>query len=200
VFGTMGSMGTSKNRVNNEIATRSPRYEQRGKILLGSPEYQQHGETVTGSRMYGERWQRQVVFLTNQQSSQAMSRQIHGLEARVSKMEGKLCALCLELKQVQQILITNTNKFSPYMPNVSHHVEVEAEEHQSLEDPLAKMAKILVPSYAHLSPNSLVDLMVRPGLQEQVPTIHKPLQSFVVQTAVKSLKAPSHKKHVFLGS
>jgi len=196
----MGSMGTSKNRVNNEIATRSPRYERRGKILLGSPEYQQHGETVTGSRMYGERWQRQVVFLTNQQSSQAMSRQIHGLEARVSKMEGKLCALCLELKQVQQILITNTNKFSPYMPNVSHHVEVEAEEHQSLEDPLAKMAKILVPSYAHLSPNSLVDLMVRPGLQEQVPTIHKPLQSFVVQTAVKSLKAPSHKKHVFLGS
>jgi len=193
-------MGTSKNRVNNEIATRSPRYERRGKILLGSPEYQQHGETVTGSRMYGERWQRQVVFLTNQQSSQAMSRQIHGLEARVSKMEGKLCALCLELKQVQQILITNTNKFSPYMPNVSHHVEVEAEEHQSLEDPLAKMAKILVPSYAHLSPNSLVDLMVRPGLQEQVPTIHKPLQSFVVQTAVKSLKAPSHKKHVFLGS
>jgi len=105
-----------------------------------------HGETVTGSRMYGERLQRQVVFYTNQQSSQAMSRQIHGLEARVSKMEGKLCALCLELKQVQQILITNTNKFSPYMPNVSHHVEVEAKEHQSLEDPLAEMVKILVPS------------------------------------------------------
>jgi hypothetical protein len=139
------------------------------------------------------------VFFTNQQSSQAMSRRIHGLEARVSKMEGKLCALCLELKQVQQILITNTNKFSPYMPNVSHHVEVEAEEHQSLEDPLAKMVKILVPSCAHLFPNSLVDLMVRLGLQEQVPTIHKPLQSFVVQTAVKSLKAPSHKKRVLFG-
>jgi hypothetical protein len=149
--------------------------------------------------MYGERLQRRVVFRTNQQSSQAMSRRIHGLEARVSKMESKLCALCLELKQVQQILITDTNKFSPYMPNVSHHVEVEAEEHQSLEDPLAEMVKILVPSCAHLSPNSLVDLMVRPGLQEQVPAIHKPLQSFVVQTVVKSLKAPSHKKHVLFG-
>jgi len=85
------------------------------------------------------------------------------------------------------------------MPNVSHHVEVEAEEHQSLEDPLAEMVKILVPNYAHLSPNSLVDLMVRPRLQEQVPTIHKPLQSFVVQTLVKSLKAPSHKKRVLFG-
>jgi len=83
MFRTMGSVGTSKNRVNNEITTRSPRYERRGRILLGSPEYQQHGETVTGSRMYGERLQRQVVFLTNQQSSQAMSRQIHGLEAHV---------------------------------------------------------------------------------------------------------------------
>jgi hypothetical protein len=149
--------------------------------------------------MYGERLQRQVVLCTNQQSSQAMSRQIHGLEAHVSKMEGKLCALCLELKQVQQILITDTNKFSPYMPNVSHHVEVEAEEHQSLEDPLAEMVKILVPNCAHLSPNSLVDLMVRPGLQEQVSAIHKPLQSFVVQTVVKSLKAPSHKKRVLFG-
>jgi hypothetical protein len=128
-----------------------------------------------------------------------MSRRIHGLEARVSKMESKLCALCLELKQVQQILITNTNKFSPYVPNVSHHVEVEAEEHQSLEDPLAEMVKILVPSCAHLSPNSLVDLMVRPRFQEQVLAIHKPLQSFVVQIAVKSLKAPSHKKHVLFG-
>jgi len=149
--------------------------------------------------MYGERLQRRVVFRTNQQSSQAMSRQIHGLEARVSKMEGKLCAFCLELKQVQQILIIDTNKFSPYMPNVSHHVEVEAKEHQSLEDPLANMVKILVPNCAHLSPNSLVDLMVRPGLQEQVLAIHKPLQSFVVQTIVKSLKAPSHKKHVLFG-
>ncbi len=126
VFGTMGSVGASKNCVNNEIATRSPRYERHGRILLRSPKYQQHGETVTGSRMYGERLQRRVVFCTDQQSSQAMSRRIHGLEARVSKMEGKLCALCLELKQVQQILITYTNKFSPYMPNVSHHVEVEA--------------------------------------------------------------------------
>jgi len=78
------------------------------------------------------------------------------------------------------ILITNTNKFSPYMSNVSHHVEVEVEEHQSLEDPLAEMVKILVPNYAHLSPNSLVDLMVRPGLQEQVPAIHKRPQAFVV--------------------
>jgi hypothetical protein len=58
VFGTMGSVGTSKNCVNNEIATRSPGYEQRGKISLGSPKYQQHGETVTGSQMYGERLQR----------------------------------------------------------------------------------------------------------------------------------------------
>ncbi len=139
------------------------------------------------------------MFRTDQQSSQAMSRRIHGLEARVSKMEGKLCALCLELKQVQQILITDTNKFSPYMPNVSHHVEVEVEEHQSLEDPLAEMVKILVPSCAHLSPNSLVDLMVRPGLQEQVLAIHKRPQALVVQTAVKSLKAPSHKKRVFFG-
>jgi hypothetical protein len=126
-----------------------------------------------------------------------MSRRIHGLEARVSKMEGKLCALCLELKHVQQILITNTNKFSPYMPNVSHHVEVEVEEHQSLEDPLAEMVKILV--HAHLSPNSLVDLMVRLGLQEQVPAIRKRPQALVVQTTVKSLKAPSHKKRVFFG-
>jgi hypothetical protein len=149
--------------------------------------------------MYGERLQRRVVFRTDQQSSQAMSQRIHGLEAFVSKMEGKLCVLCLELKQVQQILITDTNKFSPYMPNVSHHVEVEAEEHQSLEDPLAEMVKILVPSCALLSPNSLVDLMVRPGLQEQVPAIHKRPQTFVVQTAVKSLKAPSHKKRVFFG-
>jgi hypothetical protein len=45
------------------------------------------------------------------------------------------------------------------MPNVSHHVEVEAKEHQSLEDPLAEMVKILVPNYTHLSPNSFVDLM-----------------------------------------
>jgi len=139
------------------------------------------------------------MFRTNQQSSQAMSQRIHGLEAHVSKMEGKLCALCLELKQVQQILITYTNKFSPYIPNVSHHVEVEAEEHQSLEDPLTEIVKILVPSCAHLSLNSLVDLMVRPGLQEQVPAIHKPLQSFIVQTTVKSLKAPSHKKRVLFG-
>jgi hypothetical protein len=94
----MGFVGASKNRVNNEIATRSPRHEQRGKIPLGSPEYQQHGETLIGSRTYGERLQRQVVFSTDQQSSQPMSRRIHGLEARVSKMEGKLCALCLELK------------------------------------------------------------------------------------------------------
>jgi hypothetical protein len=85
------------------------------------------------------------------------------------------------------------------MPNVSHHVEVEAEEHQSLEDPLAEMVRILVPSCAHLSPNSLVDLMVKPGLQEQVSTIHKRPQAFVVQTAVKSLKAPSHKKRVLFG-
>jgi hypothetical protein len=49
VFGMMGSVGTSKNRVNNEIATRSPRYERRGKIPLGSPKYQQHGETMIGS-------------------------------------------------------------------------------------------------------------------------------------------------------
>jgi hypothetical protein len=195
----MGSVGASKNRVNNEIASRSPRYERRGKIPLGSPEYQQHGETVTGCRMYGERLQWRVVFRTDQQSSQIMSRRIHGLKARVSKMESKLCALCLELKQVQQILITDTNKFSPYMPNVSHHVEVEAEEHQSLEDPLAEMVKILVPSCVHLSPNSLVDLMVRPGLQEQVPAIHKRPQAFVVQTVVKSLKTPSHKKRVFFG-
>jgi hypothetical protein len=139
------------------------------------------------------------MFRTDQQSSQALGRRIHGLEACVSKMEGKLCALCLELEQVQQILITVTNKFSPYIPNVSHHVEVEAEEHQSLEDPLVEMVKILVPSCAHLSPNSLVDLMVRPGLQEQVSAIHKRPQAFVVQTAVKSLKAPSHKKRVLFG-
>jgi hypothetical protein len=134
--------------------------------------------------MYGERLQRWVVFHTDQQSSQAMSQRIHGLEAHVYKMESKLCALCLELKQVQQILIIDTNKFSPYMPNVSHHVEVEAEEHQSLEDPLAEMVKILVPSCAHLSPNSLVDLMVRPGLQEQVPAIHKHPQAFIVRTTM----------------
>jgi len=85
------------------------------------------------------------------------------------------------------------------MPNVSHHVEVEVEEHQSLEDPLAEMVKILVPNCAHLSPNSLVDLMVRPGLQEQVSTIHKHPQALVVQRVVKSLKALSHKKHVFFG-
>ncbi len=100
MFGMMGLVGASKNRVNNEIATRSPRSEQRGRIPFGSPKYQQHGETVTGSRMYGERLQRRTMFRTDQQSSQALSRQIHGLEARVSKMEGKLCALCLELKQV----------------------------------------------------------------------------------------------------
>jgi len=40
VFGTMGSVGASKNHVNNKIATRSPRYERRGMIPLGSPEYQ----------------------------------------------------------------------------------------------------------------------------------------------------------------
>jgi hypothetical protein len=85
------------------------------------------------------------------------------------------------------------------MPNVSHHVEVEAGEHQRLEDPLAEMVKILVPICAHLSPNSLVDLMVRPGLQEQILAIHKRPQAFVVQTAVKSLKAPSHKERVFFG-
>jgi hypothetical protein len=168
----MGSMGASKNRVNNEIATRSPRSEQRGRIPLGSPELQQHGETATRSRMYGERLQRRTVFCTGQQSSQAMSRRIHGLKARVSKMEGKSCAFCLELEQVQQILITVTNKFTPYMPNVSHHVEVE--------DPQAEMVKILLPSCAHLSPNSLLDLMVRPGLQEQVSAIHKRPQAFVV--------------------
>jgi hypothetical protein len=106
-------------------------------------------------------------------------------------MEGKLCALCLELKHVQQILITVTNKFTPYMPNVSHHVEVE--------DPLAKMVKILLPNCAHLSPNSLVDLMVRLGLQKQVSATHKRPQAFVVQTSVKSLKAPSHKKRVLFG-
>jgi hypothetical protein len=149
--------------------------------------------------MYGERLQRRVVFRIDQQSSQVMNRRIHGLEARVSKMEGKLCAFCLELKQVQQILITDTNKFSPYMPNASHHVEMEVEEHQSLEDPLAEMVKILVPSCVHLSPNSLVDLMVRPGLQEQVLAIHKRPQALVVQRVVKSLKAPSHKKCVFFG-
>jgi hypothetical protein len=109
-----------------------------------------------------------------------VSLQIHGLEARVSKMEGKLCALCLELKHVQQILIIDTNKFSPYMPNVSYHVEVEAKEHQSLEDPLGEMVRILVPNYAYLSPNSLVDLMVKRRPQEQVPTIHKHPQAFVV--------------------
>jgi hypothetical protein len=114
----MGSVGAGKNRVNNEIATRSPRYEQHGRIPLRSPKYQQHGETVTGSRMYGERLQRRVMFRTDQQSSQAMSRQIHGLEAHVSKMEGKLCALCLELKQVQQILITDTN--IPHTCQMSH--------------------------------------------------------------------------------
>ncbi|CAK9208371.1 unnamed protein product [Sphagnum troendelagicum] len=113
----MGSVGASKNRANNEIATRSPRHERRGRIPLGSPEYQQH--------------------------------------------------------------------------------EVEVEEHQSLEDPLAEMVKILV--HAHLSPNSLVDLMVRLGLQEQVPAIRKRPQALVVQTTVKSLKAPSHKKRVFFG-
>jgi hypothetical protein len=61
------------------------------------------------------------------------------------------------------------------------------------------MVKILVPSCAHLSPNSLVDLMVRPRLQEQVSAIHKRPQAFVVQIVVKSLKAPSHKKCVFSG-
>ncbi len=167
MFGMTGSVGASKNHVNNEIATRSLRSEQRGRIPLESPEYQQHGETVTGSRMYGERLQQRTVFCKDQQSSQALGRRIHGLEACVSKMEGKLCALCLELEQVQQILITVTNKFSPYIPNVSHHVEVEAEEHQSLEDPLAEMVKILVPSYAHLSPNSLVDLMVSRGFRSK---------------------------------
>ncbi len=78
------------------------------------------------------------MFRTDQQSSQAMSRQIHGLEACVSKMEGKLCALCLELEQVQQMLITFTNKCTPYMPNVSHHVEVE--------DPLAEMVRSCCPA------------------------------------------------------
>ncbi len=119
MFGTMGSVGANKNRVNNKIATRSPRYERRGRIPLGSPEYQQHGETMTRSRMYGERLQRRVVFRTNQQSSQAMSQRIHGLKAHVFKMEGKLCALCLDLKQVQQILITDTNKF-PHTCQMSH--------------------------------------------------------------------------------
>ncbi len=128
-----------------------------------------------------------------------MSRRIHGLEAHVSKMEGNLCAFSLELKQVQHILIVDIDEFSPYMPNVSHHVEVEAQEHQSLEGPLAEMVKILVPSCAHLSLNSLVDLMVKLGPHEQVPTIHKHLQAFVVQTTLKSLKAPSHKKCVPLG-
>ncbi|CAM6022404.1 unnamed protein product [Sphagnum balticum] len=61
------------------------------------------------------------------------------------------------------------------------------------------MVKILVPSYAHLSPNSLVDLMVRLRPQEQVLAIHKHPQAFVVQTTVKYLKAPSHKKCVLLG-
>jgi hypothetical protein len=51
--------------------------------------------------MYGESLQQWVVFRTDQQSSQAVSWRIHGLEAHVSKMEGKLCALCLELKQAQ---------------------------------------------------------------------------------------------------
>jgi hypothetical protein len=157
-----GIGGTSKSRIDSEIATKSPWYEQRGKIPFGSPKYRQQGETVIGSQMYGESLQRPVVFRRDQQSSQAVSRRIHALEASVSKMEGKLCALCLELKQVQQILITDTNKFSAYMPNVSHHVEVEAEKHQSLEDPLVEMVKILVPNCACLSPNSLVDLMVRP--------------------------------------
>jgi hypothetical protein len=73
VFGMMGSVGASKNRVNNEITTRSPRSEQRGRTMLGNPEYQQHGETVTRSRMYGERLQRRTMFCTDQQSSQAMS-------------------------------------------------------------------------------------------------------------------------------
>jgi hypothetical protein len=149
--------------------------------------------------MYGESLQQRVVFRTDQQSSQAVNRWIRGLKAHVSKMEGKLCALCLEFKHVKQILIAYTNKFSPYMPNVSHHVEVEAEEHQSLEDPLVEVVNILVPSCAHLSPNSLVDLMVKPRPQEQVSAIHKHPQAFVVQTTVKSLKAPSHKKHVLLG-
>jgi hypothetical protein len=63
--------------------------------------------------MYGESLQRWVVFHIDQQSSQAMSQRIHGLEARVSKTEGKFCALCLKLKQVQQILIANIDKFSP---------------------------------------------------------------------------------------
>ncbi len=57
MFGTMGSVGANKNHINNKIATRSPRYEQRGRIPLGSPDYQQHGETAIGSRMYGERLQ-----------------------------------------------------------------------------------------------------------------------------------------------
>jgi hypothetical protein len=61
------------------------------------------------------------------------------------------------------------------------------------------MVKILVPSCAHLSPNSLVDLMVKLGPHEQVSAIHKRLQAFVVQTTLKSLKAPSHKKCVPLG-
>ncbi len=199
MFGTMGLVGVSKNRINSKTTTRSPRYERHGRIPFESPEYQQHNETMTRSQIYGESLQRQVVFRTNQQSSQIVSRQIHGLEARVSKMEGKLCAFCLGLKQVQLILIANTDKFSPYMPNVSHHVEVEVEEHQSLEDPLTEMVKILVPSCAHLSLNSLVDLMVRLGPQEQVPAIHKHLQAFVVHIEVKYLKTPSHKKHVLLG-
>jgi len=41
--------------------------------------------------------------------------------------------------------------------------------------------------------------MVRLGLQEQVLAIHKRPQVFVVQTTVKILKAPSHKKRVFFG-
>jgi hypothetical protein len=94
----MGLVGASKNRVDSEIVIRSPRYERCGRISFGSPKYQQHSEIVIGNRMYGESLQRRVVFRKYQQSSQAVSRQIHGLEARVSKMEGKLCALCLELK------------------------------------------------------------------------------------------------------
>jgi hypothetical protein len=49
VFGTMGLVGTSKSYVDSEIATKSPRYERRGRILLKSLEYQQNCEIVTKS-------------------------------------------------------------------------------------------------------------------------------------------------------
>ncbi len=56
------------------------------------------------------------------------------------------------------------------MPNVSHHVEVEVEEHQSLEDPLMEMVK--APShkkrvfFGELVPNTLA----RKGISNVAPS------------------------------